>query len=123
MPAAKSNIKIEKGATFKLTFFWKDENEVAINLTGYTARMQIRSSVNATGAALLELTTANGGIVITPLTGKIEITISAHVTKDLAWTSGVYDLELVLPGTPSPDNDYVYRLVQGNVSVIPEVTR
>ena len=122
MPASKINLKIEQGATFDYPLAWQDETGTPINLTGYTARMQIRSDIRS-DVVLLSLTTENGMIELTPLEGKIRILIPASITEDITWNSGVYDLELVLPGTPSPDNDYVYRFLQGNVSVLLEVTR
>ncbi len=122
MAATKLNLKIEQGSEFSQVLYWKDANEVAIDLTGYKARMHIRSS-SYSATTLLELTTENGRIIITPLTGKIEIKILASVTETFTWNSGVYDLELYVEGSPSPENDYVYRFIQGNVSVSPEVTR
>ena len=44
MAAAQYDILIEQGATFSRTFVWKDSSEVAVDLTGYTARMQIRKT-------------------------------------------------------------------------------
>jgi hypothetical protein len=87
-----------------------------MDLTGYTARMQARSSVGAADT-LLDLTTENSGIVIDPATGTIELRIDATDTAALAWTQGVYDLELV------DATGFTTRLAQGSVSVEREVTR
>jgi hypothetical protein len=107
---------IDKGATYRHTLFWKDKLKVAINLTGVTARMQIRDDVDS-ALVRLELTTSNAGLVITPLLGRIDIYISNAVTSALPGYGGVYDMEFVFP---SGD---ITRLVEGSINFIPEVTR
>lgn len=87
-----------------------------VDLTGYTARMHIRKSVSS--AEILHLlTTENGKIQLTPAEGRIVLSVTATDTAALTFTSAVYDLELVSP------SGYVTRLLQGNVSLIKEVTR
>lgn len=113
MPAAKLNLLVEQGATFSKTLVWKDKNKRAINLTGYTARMQIRKTVGD-ATVIYELTTANGRITF-PAAGTIKLNIPAAVTSTLQ--SGVYDLEMIAP------NGDVLRLIEGKVTVSPEVTR
>lgn len=84
-----------------------------VDLTGATARMQIRDQIG--GQELLELTTDNGGLAITG-PGTITRTISAADTAAIAWASAVYDLEVQYPdGT-------VQRYLQGTVTVSREVT-
>ncbi len=84
-----------------------------VDLTGATARMQIRAQLG--GAVLLELTTENGALAITGL-GTITRTLSAAQTAALTWTEAVYDLEVQYPdGT-------VQRYLQGAVTVSREVT-
>ena len=115
--ASKLNLKINQGETFRYTLNWKDEAEVAINLTGYTARMQIRATPESS-AILASLTTENGGINITnALTGEFKLFISATDTSSFNWVAGVYDLEMVAPNTD------VIRLLAGSVSVSKEITR
>lgn len=117
MAAAQVDLVIEQGATFYQTFQWNDSTGVAVNLTGYSARMQIRQSISA-ATTLANLTTANGGIAITGATGTVAITITAAVTSSMNFSHAVYDLELV-----SPDGVVVTRLVQGGVTLSREVTR
>lgn len=84
-----------------------------VDLTGATARMQIRAQVG--GAVLLELTTANGDLAFTG-PGTITRTLSAAQTAALTWTEAVYDLEVeYADGT-------VQRYLQGDVTVSREVT-
>ena len=56
---AQLDLIIYQGATFRKTFGWKSSS---LDLTGYTARMQIREKIkNSTVVA--DLTTENGGII------------------------------------------------------------
>jgi hypothetical protein len=116
MSASIYNINIEQGATFTRTITWKDSANVAINLTGYTARMQIRERVESS-TALVSLTHSSG-ITLGGAAGTVVITITATQTDALPnMKKGVYDLELVSAG------GIVTRLLQGEVVVSPQVTR
>lgn len=86
------------------------------DLTGFTARMQIRRAESAT-EALFTLTTENGRIALTPAEGRVVLTATATETAALTFTSAVYDLELVSSG------GFVTRLLEGNVVLDKETTR
>jgi hypothetical protein len=117
MTAAVYDTEIEQGATFQLSLTWRDENSNLVNLTGYTARMQVRAVITDT-TPLLDLTTTNGAIVLGGALGTIAVTASAAQTAALtAPSKGVYDLELVSP------SGFVTRLLKGHVKITPEVTR
>lgn len=113
MPAAKLNLTIEQGTTFEKSLTWRDKNKRPVPLTGYTARMQIRPSVTS-AEVILELSTENGRIVL-GTGGVIKLVLTPAMTGSLK--SGVYDLELTDP------LGRVIRLVEGKVTVSPEVTR
>lgn len=117
MSAANYDLVIEQGASWSQSVQWKTGSPAtAVNLTGFSARLQLRSSVSASTAAL-SLTTENGRIALTANTGTITLSISA--TDTAAMTAGryVYDLELVSSG------GQVTRLMEGIVTVSAEVTR
>jgi hypothetical protein len=116
MPAASYDILIEQGATYVQTFIWQDSSGNAIDVTGYTADMQVRASRSST-AILLEASTTNGYIVMGTTDGKINISVPAAVTGALTATRGVYDLELTSPG------GVVTRLLEGDVEIDLAVTR
>ena len=116
MAAGQLDLTIEKGATFKKVLYWKDSSKNAVDLTGYIARMQIRSSIKAS-SFLIELTTENGGITITPLEGKIELYISDTNTSALQGNVGVYDMEVI------DGSDTVTKFIRGVVSMTEEVTK
>lgn len=114
MPAGKLDLLIEKGATFRKTLLWK-QGDVPIDLTGFTARMYLRTTQDV---LMIMLTTENGRITLeannTP--GRIDLYIAADDTTPLTGISAKYDLELV-------HDEEVTRLVQGAVTLSPEVTR
>ena len=113
MPAANYDILIEQGATYRQEFVWKDSAGVAINLTGYTARMQVRQLKTET--VLLSLVQGSG--ITLGVNGSILIFVSATATTALPLVPARYDLEL-----QSADGT-VTRLIQGDVTISAEVTR
>ena len=86
-----------------------------LDITGYTAKMQMRSYPNSP-TPVLTLTTENGGITITGATGNI----SLHATADQtgAVNQGPYDYDLEIYSGAS-----VTRVIQGQVEVSAQVTR
>jgi Big-like domain-containing protein len=112
----KLDLVIEQGATFRRTITYLQASGEPRDLTGYTARMQIKTA--AGGTLLYELTTGNGRIVIDGPNGRISMEILDTDTSGFTWTKGVYDLEIIsAEATPT-----VTRLVEGKVTVTPEVT-
>lgn len=108
-------ISIDQGATYSLALTYKDSNGTAINLTGYTAAMQIRTSYDSS-TTVVSLTSSSG-IVITAATGLLTITITSIQTAALTPGTYVYDLEI------TSGSGVVSRLIQGSVMVSAEVTR
>lgn len=115
MTAGRYDIEIEQGATWSRTITVEDPDGTPIDLTGYSARMQVRSSYDAQ-TALLSLSSPSGGISIDPLTGTLALTATAAQTAAMPAGIHVYDLELVI-GTA------VDRLLAGRARVSPEATR
>lgn len=116
MSAGIYDIYIEQGATYNQPLVWKDSSGTTVNVTGYTARMQIRKTVDAT-TIILTLTTENGRITVGGSNGLITLLVSATDTAALTSFCGVYDLEVISP------TGVVTRLLEGQVEVSKEVTR
>ena len=114
--AGKYNIIADQGATFTRQLTWKDTDGDPVDLTGYTARMQLRSQIDASGAAVLELTTENNRIVLGGTAGSINLSVAATAMAEISAATYVYDLELV-------SGSVVTRLVQGTFEIRGEVTR
>lgn len=86
-----------------------------VALSGFTARMQIRDTADAT-ATLASLVSPTD-IVLDDTAHTITLSISATATAAYTFTDAVYDLELVSAA------GVVTRLLEGNVTVLSEVTR
>jgi hypothetical protein len=118
MQPANIELTIYKGSTFVKAIQWKTGNPAApVNLMGCSLRMQIRKTVTDT-TVLDSLTTENGKLEITNAAeGRIAIKIAAAASSAYTFDRGVYDLEVVfLDGS-------VYRIIEGSVTTVPEVTR
>ena len=110
---------IDQGATRTLNVQWTQRVsgvDTPVNLTGYSARMMLRTSYSA-GSPTLSLTSPSGGLVITPLTGTVTVTMTAAQTAALAAGDYVYDLEVVSGGGE------VTRILDGIARVTPEATK
>jgi hypothetical protein len=115
MAAGTYNLTIEQGATFRLLVEWLDGSN-PVDLTDFSARMQIRPYAASDEVFITLDTGSNGGITIES-DWVILIEIPAEDTALLDEYCGVYDLELEsLTGV-------VTRLLQGSVTISPEVTR
>jgi hypothetical protein len=90
---------------------------VPVNLSGCTAALQLRSLPNDPTAALT-LTTANGGITLTALTGNIAVMATAAQTRAIDEGYYYYDLEVTATAT-----GVVTRIAQGQILVSAEITR
>lgn len=113
--AGSFDFTIEQGATFNLVMTWKID-DVAVNLTGYTARLQARVDIADT-TTVLSMTTSGGGITLGGAAGTITLDQTATQTTALSVGSFVYDLELVSSA------NVVIRLLQGELIISAEVTR
>lgn len=87
-----------------------------IPLTGYTALMQIRETLEST-AVIAELSTANNRIVIDPVNFTVSIKLPATITGTFTFDSAVYSMEL----TDNQNN--VIPFLSGSISLTKEVTR
>lgn len=112
------NVVIDQGADWFLNVYYKDPQGVAINITNYTAALQLRS-LPSSSLAVLTLTTADG-ITITGATGLVAIHATAAQTEAIISGDYYYDLEITSPATPDA---IVTRLIQGQALVSAQVTR
>ena len=122
MLAGIYNITCQQGSTFVrvIRIEYPDAVDPTIflpfNLTGYSARMQVRRTISST-TTMISLSTSNNGIQITSaLDGEITITMTDAQTAALT-SDGVYDLEII------STNNFVTRILQGEFRLSLEVTR
>lgn len=121
MDTCNYDIVIKQGANFYWQIYVVDEVdgvETPTDLTNYTAKMQIRKTVDNT-TVFAEYSTINGLITIDESNGILTINVPAATTA--AYDSdfkGVYDLEIT-----APVSGFVDRIIQGAAVVNAEVTR
>lgn len=87
-----------------------------VNVTGYTAELQLRS-LPSDPTAVLSLSTANGAITVTGSTGQFAVHATAAQTTNIDEGTYYYDIEI------TSGAGIVTRLAQGQIVVTPEVTR
>ena len=127
MIAGIYNITCEQGSSF-LRILEIEQPDLAtdptgqtyeeFDLTGYTARMQVRRTIDS-ASAIVTLTTENLGLEINPTeatTNMIKMEMSASVTASID-SSGVYDLEIIA------NDGFVSKVVRGAFTLIQEVTK
>ena len=116
MAAAKLNLIVEQGATFDRTVTWKI-GATPVNLTDYSARLQARASCDAADPIIDLSSEDGGGITLGGSAGTIDWALSADATALLTPGDYVYDLEVEHTGGT------VRRLLEGRLTVTPEVTK
>lgn len=133
--AASYSMQVTRGATWEDEFTYTEDDEVTpIDLTGYEARMQVRTlrgayGLSTTDTLLMELLTTGEAPKLawdSAADGRLRIRVAAADTvalnpDNLKRVKLAYSLELYLPAGSEPE--YVIPLVQGSISVAGEVTR
>ncbi len=131
MSAGRYPIYIEQGASLDFEVQYIDSEGSPVDLSGYSARMQIRPSITSPTAYITltsNLQPDGTGLNLSgshstkpPTSGSIGIFISACSSSVLEFGDAVYDLELSVPYEGGCD--YVTRLIEGPVRLSKEVTR
>ena len=108
--ADKVHLSIDQGATFSADFIENTFDGNTADLTGYIGAGQIRKHYTSN--------TATAFILNVYANGTVRVALAANQTGSLTEGRYVYDVEL----TNTSDNS-VIRLVEGIVTVSPQVTR
>jgi len=111
------NLALRTGKTFKHTLIWKDpDTGDPISLAGCIVHGQMRDRPK--GKLLLDLTVANGRIVVEPdgTTGQIDLHFTDEETASIPWPKAEWDLKVTFP---NGESDYVCA---GHVAVAMSVT-
>ena len=107
--ATKLNLFIDQGTDFTTTIEVADEEGVPIDLSNYTGRAQMRKHYTSTAYNSFNVTGNSNGV--------ITVSMNSATTANIAGGRYVWDLELATPG------NIVSRIVEGIVTINPEVTR
>lgn len=108
--AVTSNLVIDQGANFSVTINYSNDSGVPNDLTGYTARAQMRKSYYSANS-----TTFSSNIT-DAANGEITLSMTAANTSNVKPGRYVYDVTVGI-GVD------VLRIVEGIVTVLPGVTR
>ena len=131
MSAGRYSFVIEQGATTNFEIQYKDSNNVPVDLTNYTGRLQIKSTyAQDSGELFLTLSSSlnpdgtglnfSGSNSSTPPTsGSIGIYIASCTSSALTFNEAVYDLELY---SGSGDCPFTVRLLEGKIQLSKQVT-
>jgi hypothetical protein len=106
--ATKANLVIDQGSTFSTDLALKDENGDPLVLSGYNANSQMRKWYTSSNATATFTTAIDNGV--------ITLSLSANQTNSLTAGRYVYDVEI-------SDGSSISRVVEGIITVTPQVTR
>lgn len=112
----KTNLSIQQGETYSVSFTWQESDGTPIDLSTYTAHMQVRRNYADADKTDPVVDITDEDSITLDDEGNIFIVLTDDVTADIAAGTYVYDLELTNDGT-------VTKLLTGTVNVFPEVTR
>jgi hypothetical protein len=109
--AAKANIILDQGTTFTTYLALTDTDGSVLDLTGYTARGQIRKWYTSNSYTTFTIT------ITQPTDGYINLSLTANTTANMEPGRYVYDIEAVSGA------NVITRVIEGIVTVTPEVTK
>jgi hypothetical protein len=107
--AIKANIVIDQGSDFSTEISVTDDNGDPVNLTGYSAAAQMRKHYTSA--------TAISFIATIDVAGSVALSMNAATSSNVTAGRYVYDCEI------TSSSNVVSRLVEGIVTVTPQVTR
>jgi hypothetical protein len=108
--ATKANIVIDQGTTFSTSITVTDSDGDVVNLSTYTGAAQMRKHYTSN-------TAHDFTVDITGNTGLVTLSMNATTTANITSGRYVYDCEL------TDSTNTVSRVLEGIVTVTPEVTR
>lgn len=108
--ASKANLIIDQGTTFSTNLNLTDEYGDNLDLTSYSASSQMRKWYTSSNATATFTATVNTELAT------ITLSLTANQTGDIVAGRYVYDVEI-------DNGTTVSRVVEGMVTVTPQVTR
>lgn len=118
MSSSVYNFEMNQGSDYTIPLKLQDSTGGAINLAGYSARMQLRRTAGAcTAIDELSSDSDDARILIDAAEGRLQLRFPNAVTEKYPAASLVYDVEI-----KSASGD-ITRILQGTITVSAEVTR
>jgi hypothetical protein len=113
--AGQKNFEVDQNATFSFIVEYKDENDNAIDLTGASAKMQVRDTKGGSKLAVT-LTSPSGGITIDAPNGKLTVKMTPTQTSKIFYPKSSYDVMVV------DSNGNKIKLLEGFMTLNRSVT-
>jgi len=107
--ATKVNLVVDQGSTFQTSVTFNDENGNTINFSTYSGAAQMRKHFTSSNSVSFSVNMTSNGVITLGLT--------ANQTANLTSGRYVYDLEV------TDASNQISRLIEGIVTVTPNVTR
>jgi hypothetical protein len=124
--AAVYNFGVDQGSTVRFSFTWKHNTGTAddpvfepYDLTGCTARMQVRQARGKPLIFEVSTSTTDGSLAVQPggVLGRIDVWLSDENTDLLDLKITKYDIEVAFPGGD------VQRVLEGRITSNPSITK
>lgn len=106
--AVKANITIDQGTDFSTSIDVTDDGGEPTDLTGFTGTAQLRKHYTSANSHAFTVSVANGSVTLS---------MNSAITANISSGRYVYDCEL------ASSSNVVTRIVEGIVTITPQVTR
>jgi hypothetical protein len=114
--AIQKNWEVDQNTTFKFEIQYTEDDEITpIDLTGASAKMQVRDTKGGSKIAFT-LTSPSGGISINEETGTLSISITPTQTNKLFYPKSSYDIMMI------DSNGNKIKLLEGFMTLSRSVT-
>jgi hypothetical protein len=113
--AGQKNWEVDQNTTFTFIVEYKDSDGDPVDITGSTAKMQVRDTKGGSKLAF-SLTSPSGGITIDGPNGKLTIKITPTQTNKLFYPKSSYDIML------TDSNLNKTKLLEGFITLSRSVT-
>ena len=113
--AAQKNFEVDQNTTFSFVIDYTDNNDLPINLSGATAKMQVRDTKGGSKLSFT-LTSPIDGIVIDGPAGKITCLMTPAQTNKLFYPKSSYDIMI------TDSNNKKIKILEGFLTLSRSVT-
>lgn len=102
------DLTIKAGSFYSIDFDYTDDDEVSVDVSGWTAESQIRQFAESLNSVAFSCSADATGF---------HLTMDEETTRELRFARGVYDVFI------DDGSGTRAKLIEGHVTVLPEVTR
>lgn len=119
MAAKTHNFSIEQGSSFRLSLTYKDNNGNPVDLTGYCARLSMKTNTGDEKVFSSGQTNSEYKFTIDAAQGVLTLLISSSATNNYNFSSAKYDLEIQTPqDLYTGGGKYTLRILYGTINII-----